>query len=220
MPRSGLAPELMSDRSLPLLLFSLVALALVQGCAALPTNTNEPAFQRRYGDFTYCDTEVVRQTKRHSCGPACLSSVLTYWDVPLSEAQILQQYPSPEQRPYLLLALRGIAEAEGLKAYVVSMDTQSRSEVEEQISKGRPLICALHLPGSLHLLDGVPILGAIYQALAWGLNPRKNHFVVVVGLKPEEVLVMDPAQGFASISWQRFEKAWSQMKYACLLISN
>jgi predicted double-glycine peptidase len=145
---------------------------------------------------------------------------LAYWDIDISEEQIVQKYPSREQRPYLLLGLQSIAEAEGLRAYVISMDASSRSAVEEQIAKGRPLICAVRLPGCLHLFDGVPIVGATYRALAWALNPRQDHFVVVVGLEPQKVLVMDPTHGFAALSWRRFEGAWSQMKHACLLVSN
>jgi predicted double-glycine peptidase len=145
---------------------------------------------------------------------------LTYWDIDISEEQILQKYPSRQRRPYLLLELRSIAEAEGLKAYVISMDTQSRSAVEEQIAKGRPLICAVRLPRGLHLFGGVPILGDTCRALAWALHPRKDHFVVVAGLKPQKVLVMDPAHGFAALSWRHFEGAWSRMKHACLLVSN
>jgi len=219
MPSSGFARELTRDLTESFVLFSLTAFVLVQGCGSLPTSTDEPSFQRQYGDFQYCAVEVVRQSRHYTCGPACLSSVLAYWDIEISEEQIVQKYPSRERRPYLLLGLRSIAEAEGLKAYVISMDTQSRSEVEEQISKGRPLICAVRLPRSFHLLDGVPILGATCRTLAWALNPRKDHFVVVVGLKPQEVLVMDPTHGFAAISWRRFEGAWSRMKHACLLVS-
>ena len=65
----------------------------------------------------------------------------------------------------------------------------------------------------------MPVLGATCRALAWALNPRKDHFVVVVGLKPEAVLIMDPAHGFAAVSWRRFAPAWSRMKHACLLVS-
>ena len=220
MPGSGFARELARDLNQSFLLFSLTAFVLVQGCGSLPTSTDEPSFQRRYGDFQYCAVETVRQSKAYTCGPACLSSVLAYWDVEISEAHILRKYPSRQRRPYFLLELRAIAEAEGLKAYVISMDAQSRSEVEEQISRGRPLICAVRLPRSLHLFDGIPILGVACQTLAWALDPRKDHFVVVAGLKPQEVLVMDPAHGFGALPWRRFEKAWSQMKHACLLASN
>ena len=220
MPAFDRAREWTRHLAQSFLCFSLTAVVLMQGCGSLPTSTDQPSFQRRYGDFTYCTVEAVRQSGRYTCGPACLSSVLTYWDVEVSQGQIVRKYPSPEQRPYFLLELRSIAEAEGLKAYVISMDTQSRSEVEEQISKGRPLICAVRLPRSPYLLDGVQILGPTCRGLAWALNPRKDHFVVVVGLKPQEVLVMDPAHGFVALPWRRFERAWSQMKHACLLVSN
>ncbi|MBN1359681.1 MAG: C39 family peptidase [Sedimentisphaerales bacterium] len=186
----------------------------------MPTSTDQASFQRRYGDFVYCPIEVVRQGRHYTCGPACLSSVLAYWDIDISEQQIIQKYPSPERRAYLLLALRSIAEAEGLKAYVIAMDTESRSAIEEQIAKGRPVICAVRVPRDLHFFDGVPILGATCRALAWALSPRKDHFVVVAGLKPHKVLIMDPAYGFAALSWRRFEAAWSQMKHACLLVSD
>jgi predicted double-glycine peptidase len=220
MPGTGCAGELTRELRQSFLLFSLAAVVLMQGCSALPTSTNEASFQRRYGDFTYCSVEVVKQSRNYTCGPACLSSVLAYWDIDISQEQIVQKYPTGEHRPYLLLELRSIAEADGLKAYVISMDTQSRSTVEEHIAKGRPLICAVRLPRGLHFFDGVPILSDTWRTLAWALHPRKDHFVVVAGSEPQKVLVMDPAHGFAALSWHRFEGAWSQMKHACLLVSN
>lgn len=202
------------------LVLSLTVLVLVQGCGSLPTSTEDPSFQRRYGDFTYCTVGVARQSRDYTCGPACLSSVLTYWDVEIPEERILAKYPTQKRRPYLLVELRAIAEAEGLKAYIISMDTAPRAKVEEQISKGRPLICAMRPPHGLYLFDGVPVLGAACNALAWTLGPRKNHFVVIAGWRPGEVLIMDPTHGFAAVPWRRFEAAWSQRKHACLLVSN
>lgn len=220
VPTSGLARKLARGLRRPSLLPALTAFILVQGCGSLPTNTEEPSFQRRYADFTYCPVEVARQSRNYTCGPACLSSVLTYWDVEIPEERILEKYPTPEPRPYLLLELQAIAEAEGLKAYVIAMDTEPRRKVQEQISKGRPLICAVRPPHGLYTFDGVPVLGPVCNALAWALNPRKDHFVVIVGLRPGQVLIMDPAHGFAAIPWPQFETAWSQMKHACLLVSN
>jgi len=212
--------ELTVDLGRLSLLFSVAAFVLVQGCGSLPTSTDEPSFQRRYGDFTYCTMKVVRQSRNYTCGPACLSSVLAYWDIELPESRILQKYPTGQRRPYLLLELRAIAEAEGLKAYVIAMDAGPRRKVEEQISKGRPLICAVRPPRCQYLFDGVPILGAACHALAWTLSPRKDHFVVLAGCKPGQVLIMDPAHGFGAVPWPRFESAWSKMKHACLLVSN
>lgn len=220
MPNPRCMDGLTRDLRPLFLVFSFTAAVLTHGCGSLPTNTGQASFQRRYGDFTYCPVEVVRQGKQYTCGPACLSSVLAYWDIDISEEQIVQKYPSQGRRPYLLLALQSIAEAEGLKAYVIAMDTESRSAIEEQITKGRPLICAVRVPRGLHSFDGVPILGVTCQALAWALSPRKDHFVVVAGRKPQQVLIMDPAHGFVALSWRHFEGAWSQMKHACLLVSN
>ncbi|OHB64007.1 MAG: hypothetical protein A2Y77_16150 [Planctomycetes bacterium RBG_13_62_9] len=216
----GCARKLTGDLRPLSLLLALAAFVLVEGCGSLPMNTNEPSFQRRYGDFTYCPVEVVRQSRNTTCGPACLSSVLAYWDVEIPERQILQKYPTRRRRPYLLLELRAIAEAEGLKAYVIAMDAEPRREVEEHISKGRPLICAIRPPTDLYLFDGVPVLGPACDALAWALSPRKDHFVVIAGCTPGQVLIMDPAHGFAAVPWPRFEPAWSKMKHACLLVAN
>lgn len=220
VPTSGFVRRPARGLRRPFLLLSLTAFVLVQGCGSLPTNTDEPSFQRRYGDFTYCTVGVARQSRNYTCGPACLSSVLTYWDVEIPEERILEKYPTPQPRPYLLLELQAVAQAEGLKAYVIAVDEEPRTKVEEQISKGRPLICAVRPPRGLYLFDAVPVLGPAWRALAWTLSPRKSHFVVIAGLKPEQVLIMDPAHGFAAVSWPRFEAAWSQMKHACLLVSD
>jgi hypothetical protein len=220
VPTSGLACKWACSLRRPSLPFWLTACILVQGCGSLPTSTGDPSFQRRYGDFTYCTVAVTRQSRNDTCGPACLSNVLTYWDVEFPEERILEKYPTPAPRPYLLLELQAIAQAEGLKAYVISMDAEPRTKVGEQIGKGRPLICALRPPHGRYFFDGVPLLGSAWQAWAWALNPRQDHFLVVTGFNSRQVLVMDPAHGFAAIPWRRFEAAWSQMKHACLLVSN
>lgn len=200
---------------LPLLLLG----TLLVGCASLPTDTTNPSFQREYGDFAFCPISVVEQTNQSSCGPACLSSVLRYWDKEVSEEELIKKYPNVEGQRYLILELQHIAESEGLKSYVLSMDQKPRAEVEEQILKGRPVICALRLPRHLYLLDRIPLFRTNYRNMTWTLGSRKDHFVVVAGLNPKKVLVMDPAHGFASFSWRRFERAWARMKHACLLIS-
>lgn len=201
-------------------LLSMAVVLLLAGCSSSPGTTDAPSFQRKYGDFAYCPVPVTEQSTPYTCGPACLSSVMTYWDVETSEAWILDTYPTQETRPYYLVELQSIAEVTGLKAYVISMDTAPRDETEQQILKGRPLICAVRLPMTPYLLSDVPILGPVVASLAWALPPRKDHFVVVVGLKPDDVLIMDPAHGFATLPWRRFERAWSRMKHACLLVSD
>lgn len=203
-----------------LLVFLPVILFLLQGCANLPANTEDSLFQRKYGDFDYCSVEAVKQRTAYTCGPACLSAVMRYWGIETSERQITEKYPSHQGRGYFLFELNSIAAAEGLKAYVFSMDDHPHDELANQILKGRPLICAVRFPRHLYLLDGIPILGNSYRELSWALGSRKDHMIVVVGLKPGKVLIMDPTHGFTHLSWRRFERSWSRQKYACLLVSD
>jgi predicted double-glycine peptidase len=220
MPSHVSAPDYSQSLFKILTALPLTILFLIEGCTALPMNTANPLFQRKYGDFAYCPVQVVKQTTHYTCGPACLTSVLRYWGVEISLRQVVEKYSKNEGRHYFLSELQSIAEGEGLKAYIFSMDKQPRNEAEQQILKGRPLICAVRLPRHLYLCDGLPILQTSYRALTWALGSRKDHFVVMFGLKPEKVLIMDPEHGFVLLSWRRFEQAWSQMKYACLLLSD
>lgn len=220
MPNSDPACHL--GRGMVLLCLSLLAtgIFLLAGCRSSLQTTEAPAFQRKYGDFAYCPIQATEQATRYSCGPACLSALLTYWDANMPESRILDDYPTPARRPYYLVELRSIAAAEGRKAYILAMDAQPRNELEQQVLKGRPLLCAVRLPLTPYFLADLPVLGSAITSLAWALPPHKDHFVVVAGLKDEQVLIMDPAHGFATLPWRRFERAWARMKHACLLISN
>ncbi len=139
MTNSNPAPHRGRGTVIVSLSWLLAGIFFLCGCRSSIQTTETPAFQRKYGDFAYCPVPVAEQTTRHSCGPACLASILTYWDANLSETRILETYPTPERRPYYLVELRAIAEAEGRKAYILSMDTQPRQEAEQQILKEGPL---------------------------------------------------------------------------------
>ncbi len=208
---------ILSLRSLGLLLICLGCGA----CASMPQTSTGQAFEAKYGEYDYCPIDVTKQTGQYNCGPACLATVHKYWGGDTSVLELLEKYPSAQEKRYLLQELKAISEAEGLKAYALSMEDEPRSELEEQILKGRPLICAVRIPMHLYLLNGIPLIGRNYRALTWALGMRKKHFVVVAGLNLEEnkVLVMDPAYGFTTFSWYRFERAWAKMEYSCLLVS-
>jgi len=186
----------------------------------MPTATTAPTFQRRYDGFDYCAVEATKQTRQDTCGPACLVTLLKYWGKTTSEAELLSKYPGTQEKYYYLLELKAIVAREGLKAYTLSMAEEPRCELEEQILQGRPVICAVRVPRNLYWMDKLPAVRASYRALTWAVGARKSHFVVVAGLKDSRVLVMDPAFGFAALSWRRFERAWGKLKYACLLVSD
>ena len=189
-------------------------------CASMPSATTAPTFQKKYGGFDYCAVEVTKQTRQDTCGPACLVTLLKYWGKGTSEGELLSKYPGTQQKHYYLLELKAIVSREGLKAYSLSMAEEPRCELEEQILMGRPVICAVRVPRNLYWMDRLPIVRPSYRALTWVVGVRKSHFVVVAGLKDSRVLVMDPAFGFAAFSWRRFQGAWAEMEYGCLLVSH
>lgn len=198
---------------LPLVLF------VAGGCATAPSSLHDTSFQRKYGDYTYCELEGKRQANKTDCGPACLLAVMQYWEAHPLQAGDAEKYLPHSATGYSLSELKDVAVDRGLKAYIIAMRDEPRKRLEEQIRKGRPVICAIQRPVSIGPVRYIPILGQAFQAGVSRFGPKTNHFVVVMGISNRRVLLMDPAVGFNSVSWQNFERSWSEMKYATLLLS-
>jgi ABC-type bacteriocin/lantibiotic exporter with double-glycine peptidase domain len=190
---------------------------LLSGCGQVLMDTDTPEFQDRYQAYDYCGIKAVKQTEKNSCGAACLASVADYWGVDLTEQQIQKAYPKPLKDGYSILELKAIAVSNGLDAYMLAMSEDPLSQLRQQLAKGRPVICAVSFPQSRYFAYDVPVYGPVYRALLWSIGPRLNHYVVVFGFDSEELLIMDPARGFVTLSSERFESSWSKKEYAALL---
>ena len=198
--------------------FSCVLFLIVfTGCASMPTNTEEPLFQKKYGQFAYCGLEITKQYKSTSCGSASLVSVLKYWGLDVTEEEILEEFPMLPKGGYSIAQLKDIATSKGLEAYALAMQSKAIQQLKEQISKGRPVICAARFPRHLYFAYDVPIYGKTYRNLSWMFGRRKNHYIVVLGVKDDEFLIMDPAYGFAILRRKRLEDCWGKKDYAALL---
>jgi ABC-type bacteriocin/lantibiotic exporter with double-glycine peptidase domain len=81
------------------------------------------------------------------------------------------------------------------------------------------MICALSYPQAWYFMYGIPFTGSFYRAFLWWFGPQKSHYVVAFGLGTDEVLFMDPAFGFATMSWERFKTCWGAKEYAALICS-
>ena len=195
---------------------SLLAL-LFMGCSGASMNTQNSGFQQKYGEYNYCDINAVRQMEANSCGTACLTSILNYWKVDVTEQDILTEFPKSKKEGYLITELRDIAATKGLGAYVFSMTENSMFQLKKEILKGRPVLCAMRFPEMLYFAYDVPIYGYVYRRLAWTIGPKKDHYVVVFGFDRDNFLVMDPVRGFVSISEKDFEVSWKGKDYAVLL---
>ena len=194
--------------------YTLVTILCISGCVSLPQSPKDTGFQRKYSDFDYCAIEAVRQVSQAGCGPACLAAVTQYWNAPVSPTP-----PDPDKGGYSLAELRSVALEKGVKAYILAMDAEPRLSLEQQIEKGRPVICAIRRPSRIGPIRRVPVIGRSARAAVSRIGPKTNHFVVVVGFSEKRVLVMDPATGFESLAWSAFERSWAQQQYAALLIS-
>ncbi len=194
-----------------------LVLFVAGGCAT--TTTHDSSFQRRFGEYTYCELEERRQVNAMDCGPACVLTVMQYWKVDPLQSVDAEEYFPPSATGYTLSQLKEAALNEGLKAYIIAMREGPRAQIEEQVRKGRPVICAVRRPASIGPARYIPLLGWATQAGVTRFGPKTNHFVVVMGLSDRRVLLMDPAMGFDSVSWRTFMRRWSEMNYATLLLS-
>lgn len=207
----------MSHKSLMIFIYCCLSLGMLTGCSSVSMDTSSPKFQQAYEQFDYCGIQAVKQTQSNSCGSACLASVLNYWGIDTSEQDILSEFPKSVKEGYSILELKKIAKAKGLQAYAVSMQERTVVQLEEEILKGRPIICAVQFPRMLYFAYDVPIYGHLYRGLIWALGPRKDHYIVVFGLDSKKFLVMDPVRGLVPINQRDFESCWKEKNYAALL---
>jgi predicted double-glycine peptidase len=135
----------------------------------------------------WIDVPFVRQDK-NGCGSASIWMVMKYWE-PDSSAdvdEIQRQLFSKEAGGIYAKDMTRYFESHGYRSFAFRGEW---SDLEDNVSKGRPLIVCLELNGR-----GVPL-----------------HYVVVAGVDSIQnlVLVNDPAQRkLLSMSRSDFEKGW------------
>ena len=153
------------------------------------------------GTGSWLDVPFVRQEK-NLCAAASVSMILQYWQR-VSPAENALDVPS---FPHIAEALR-LSESKGvlgsqMKSYLASLGYQvfvfkgRWEDIENHLSKGRPLIAALGNRGTL------------------------DHYVVVTGWNDPEkvVLVNDPARRkLLKLAHKEFQKAWEKTSCWTLL---
>lgn len=137
------------------------------------------------------DVPFVRQI-RAGCGSAAIAMVMQYWvrqdsalDRAAADAERIDQALPPGDDGLSGEALRKYIEAHGFKAYVFNGEVH---DLREHLAKGRPLVVCLGARG-----------------------PREPlHFVVVVGIEDDAIILNDPARGkLIREKSNRFERAWA-----------
>ncbi len=194
-----------------------VVIVFFSGCVSRPLKVTDPSFVRQYGTYDYCGIKYTKQLRNNSCGTACLASVINYWGKSTSEKKLLTDFPVSPELGYSLNDLHDMATSYELMAYILDMRIDSQNKLFEHIRKGRPVICAVEYSRGIYSLYDFPVFGEIYRALVLAVGSKASHYVVVFGCKKGKLLIMDPAYGFQTQSWQEFEKCWAIKRYAALL---
>jgi ABC-type bacteriocin/lantibiotic exporter with double-glycine peptidase domain len=135
------------------------------------------------------------QLKAHQCGPASLASVLNFWGISVSPADVADEIYSETARGTLSLDLIWYAERKGLKArqYKGSVD-----EIKRHVDMGHPLIVMVDYGFWVY---------------------EKNHFMVIVGYNEDGVIV-NSGNGYPELlSLQDFLREWRRTGFWTLLIT-
>lgn len=138
---------------------------------------------------------LVRQQRHADCGAAAMAMVASFWNGPISEAEVLAITPHT-QRGIRVADLRVAAQSLGLRAFVVE---GTFADLRHELSSGRPVVVGLVKP--------------------WG-NQWRNHYEVVVGINPAEktVATLDPAVGWRQNTYQGFAVEWQRSGRVTLVV--
>lgn len=153
------------------------------------------------------------QTKQVSCGPTCVASVATFWELDF-EAKFAPGGDFLVEEDFTAIELGRLGEGVGLAQFVYR---GSLEDARDNLDKGRPIIALIERPNYanyswLHL-NNVPV------TTIWNeLRPKKSHWVVIVGMVPGKVILHDPAAGMVALPRGKFETLWQAKKNTCLLL--
>lgn len=160
-----------------------------------------------------------------------MAALLSYWDRPTSEAQILLKSPPAKGGPghaygYFLTDLKQVAVSHGLKAFAVTFEEEPLTQLRSELTSGRPVIIALSTR-----LYGPPLNSrsffrrvgrfALRHTVPHEQNYLLDHYVLLIGMtsRADRVLAMDPASGYISVTAKHLKTVWSRNRFAALLCS-
>lgn len=195
---------------------ALIVFLLLSACAGKPLSVDDYGKKNSLQDFNHLNFNVVIQDDPYACGAAVLSAVFQYWGHPVAQESILKNSPPKGELGYSLAEMRDIAKTQGFNAFAITANT---SVLEKELNSKRPLIVALHLPIALSGYAKIPVFGPLGKALAENVGPRFNHYVTVVGISPDTVLMADPVQGIKTLPKADFIVYWQKLNRASLVLA-
>jgi ABC-type bacteriocin/lantibiotic exporter with double-glycine peptidase domain len=221
--------------------FAVMALCL-GGCVTHPTR-NIDAFANRSGNNSFevlnrafaSDGLVLpvvhdRQDSPASCGAHALASVINYWRPGATSGDSIYTHAPPADRHgYTLAELQTLAVRNGLLASAVRMD---RAGIIDELEHGRPVLVPVIVPAFFVDRRALPGVNTPGVGLAAGVLRNQmarvaemthmamvNHYVVVVGYDHDQFAIVEPVQGFRTITQERLERYREGFQDAALVMS-
>ena len=132
----------------------------------------------------------VLQASDHDCGAAAPAAVLDYWGKPTTPEQVVAAERKQGKR-FSASEIEQHARRAGLSSFVFYGNL---GDLLYEVRRGRPVIVGV----------GKPV--ADDKAIA--------HYEVVIGYEPKQkrLLLLDPARGFTTNSYEGFAKEWAVSK--------
>jgi ABC-type bacteriocin/lantibiotic exporter with double-glycine peptidase domain len=170
----------------------LVGMAACAGPAELYTGKGQPVPSHAL----YVKQVPFYPQTQYQCGPASLAAVLNFWGHPVTPDQIAQDIYRPRIKGTLSLDLWQYARGQDVRATV---HHGSWEFLETEVRRDHPVIAFLNLG---------------FREMPLG------HFLVVVGLDPDEksVIVYSGVTQNQRIPFDHFMTAWEKTNYWSLLI--
>lgn len=135
----------------------------------------------RHGITEALAVPVQRQSTDYSCGAACLAAVLAYHGLPASEVQAGRAADTSSLTGTQPEDLVRVCQALGLSVTV--LDGAGLDDLARCVARGRPCLCCCQM---------------------WG----GGHWVVVCGVGPDGVRLMDPSAGEVTLPADEWDRIW------------
>jgi len=180
----------------------------VEGNCTHPLDVLNPTNVLKTAKFSR--VKYVEQIDKRGCGAATLSSVLSYWDKPVTYESIVSKYPSTSVKGYSVGELKSIAVKYNLLAYSMQM---SEKILKKNLAKGRPVIVAV----KKYIFK---YIGMLPDFIPFKDKVTYSHFLVIFGFSEKGYWVMDPAEGYMYLTAESLREMWKPQRFVGLLISS
>ena len=117
-----------------------------------------------------------RQAAGHTCGAACLGSVLDLYGIDLKESQLAKELHATREGGIHPDAIIECAKKHGVKAEV--LEGMTIGDLNREMAAGNPVIVAFQAWGP--------------KGTNYATSKSRNHYAVVIGVTGQHVLFMDP----------------------------